>query len=68
MFFITRKLTGQIVGRNVAPELLELVLCSLPTGAYAVEDSDGRELNLATVKRGRVEYAAAFPAGPVAGV
>ena len=42
MFFITRKSTGQVVGRDVAPELLELVLSSLPTGTYAVEDSDGR--------------------------
>jgi hypothetical protein len=58
MFFITRKSTGQVVGRDVAPELLELVLSNLPTGTYAVEDSDGRELHLATVKRGRVTFAA----------
>ncbi len=56
MFWITRKMTGKCVGRNVSEESLELVLSALPAGVYGVEDSDGNEVNVAVVKRGRVEY------------
>jgi hypothetical protein len=56
MFWITRKMTGKCVGRNVSAESLELVLSVLPAGVYGIEDSDGNELNVAVVKRGRVEY------------
>jgi hypothetical protein len=56
MFWVTRKATGNVVGRNVSEESLELFLSVLPTGVYAIENSDGSELNLATVKRGRVEF------------
>lgn len=56
MFWVTRKATGKVVGRNVSEDSLELFLSVLPTGVYGIEDSDGNELNLVTVKRGRVEF------------
>ena len=56
MFWITRKMTGKCVGRNVWEESLDMVLSALPAGVYGVEDSDGNEVNVAVVKRGRVEY------------
>jgi len=56
MFWVTRKATGKVVGRNMPEDSLDLFLAILPTGVYGVEDSDGNELNLVTVKRGRVEF------------
>ena len=56
MFFITRKLTGQVCGRGVSAESLDLYLAVLPPGVYAVENADGVELREAIVKRGRVVY------------
>jgi hypothetical protein len=56
MYYITRKLTGKIVGRDVAEDSLDLVLANLPAGVYGVEDSDGKELNVATVRAGRVVF------------
>jgi hypothetical protein len=63
MFWVSRKATGKVVGWNVPEESIDLYLSTLPTGVYALEDSDGNELNLVTVKRGRVEYARCY--GPV---
>jgi hypothetical protein len=51
-----RKATEKAVARNVREESLDTVLSSLPTGVYGLEDSDGNELNIVTVKKGRVEY------------
>ena len=56
MFYVTRKLTGKVVGRNVSEESLDTYLSTLPTGVYGLEDSDGNELNEITVKAGRVVY------------
>jgi hypothetical protein len=54
MFWVTRKMTGKVVGRNVPEELLGVYLSTLPTGVYALEDSDGNEVREVTVKAGRV--------------
>lgn len=56
MFWVSQKATGKVVGWDVPEESIDLYLSTLPTGVYALEDSDGNELNLVTVKRGRVEY------------
>jgi len=54
MYYVSRKATGRNVGRDVPEDTLDLFLSLLPTGIYAIEDSDGNELCLVTVKRGRV--------------
>lgn len=64
MFWIIRKATEKLVGRHVSEECLELFLSTLPTGVYGVEDCDGNEINLATVKRGRVEFRDCFGPKP----
>lgn len=56
MFWIIRKMTGKLVGRNVAKDSLDVVLSAMPPGVYGIEDSDGNEINVATVKHGRVRY------------
>lgn len=56
MFYVRRKMTEKLVGKRVSEEGLELFLSILPTGVYSVEDSDGNEVNVATVRRGVVEY------------
>lgn len=56
MFWITRKATQKVVGRDVPEGSLDLYLSTLPTGVYSVEDSDGNELNEVRVRAGRVEY------------
>lgn len=66
MFWVTRKATGKVVGWDVPEESIDLYLSTLPTGVYAIEDSDGNELNLVTVKRGRVEFKDCY--GPVPAV
>jgi hypothetical protein len=53
MYWVTRKMTGKIVGRNVPQEALEAYLSTLPSGVYGVEDSQGNETEV-TVKAGRV--------------
>jgi len=68
MFWVTRKATGKVVGHNVAEESLELLLSVLPTGVYSIEDSDGNELNVATVKRGRVAFRDCYGPQPEATV
>ena len=54
MFWVTRKMTGKVVGRNVPQDSLDAYLSNLPTGVYALEDSDGNEVRQVTVKAGRV--------------
>jgi len=63
MFWVSRKATGKVVGQDVPEGSIDLYLSTLPTGVYALEDSDGNELNLVTVKRGCVKYANCY--GPV---
>jgi len=63
MFWITRKATGKVVGRSVPEESLDTYLRTLPTGVYAVEDSDGNELNEVRVRAGCIEYKECY--GPV---
>jgi hypothetical protein len=63
MFWVTRKLTGKVVGRNVSEDSIDVYLSVLPAGVYAIEDSDGNELNEVRVRAGRVEYAKCY--GPV---
>ena len=53
MFWVTRKMTGKVVGRNVPEESLEAYLSTLPSGVYGVEDSDGQRSQEVTVKAGR---------------
>ncbi len=53
MYWVTRKMTGKIVGRNVPHDALEAYLSTLPSGVYGVEDSQGNEREV-TVKSGRV--------------
>jgi len=53
MYWVTRKMTGKIVGRNVPQEALEAYLSTLPSGVYGVEDSQGKETEV-TVKSGRI--------------
>jgi hypothetical protein len=54
MLNITRKATGKLVGRKVTEDTLELFLSVLPAGVYSVEDLAGNELDLITVKGGRI--------------
>lgn len=56
MFYVTRKLTGKVVGRMVPEDTIETYLSVLPAGVYAIEDSDGNELNEVRVRAGCVEY------------
>ena len=56
MFWVTRKMTGKVVGRDVLEDSIDMYLSTLPTGIYALEDSDGNELNEVRVRAGRVEY------------
>lgn len=64
MFWVTRKATGKLVGRNVPEESLELFLSVLPAGVYGIEDSDGNDINVATVKCGRVEFSECYGPKP----
>ena len=52
MYYITRKKTGKVVGRNIPADEVEMYLSTLPTGVYGVEDSDGNEIRVVTVKAG----------------
>ena len=63
MFWVVRKMTGKVVGRNVPEESLELYLSVLPAGVYGVEDSDGNEINEVAVRNGRVKFKVCY--GPV---
>ena len=64
MFWVTRKLTGKVVGWNVPEDSIDVYLSCLPTGVYALEDSDGNELNEVKVRAGRVEYAKCYGPKP----
>jgi hypothetical protein len=64
MFYIRRKVTGQLHGRDVAEDSLDLVLSMMPAGVYGIEDSDGTELNVAVVRKGRVTYRDCFGPRP----
>jgi hypothetical protein len=64
MFWVTRKLTGKVVGRRIPEDSLETYLAVLPAGVYAIEDSDGNELNEVKVRAGRVEYAKCYGPKP----
>jgi hypothetical protein len=57
MFYITRKATGKVVAQVGRKDWLDAVLWNLPAGVYGIEDSDGNEVNVATVKAGRVAFA-----------
>ena len=57
MFNIVRKATGKVYGRDVPVGSVNLVLSAMPSGVYSVVDFDGIEVNLATVKAGKVRYA-----------
>jgi hypothetical protein len=57
MCWITRKKTGKVVGRDVPEDSVDVYLSTLPAGVYAIEDSDGNELNEVKVRAGCVEYA-----------
>ncbi len=63
MFQVTRKMSGKVVGRNVPQESLEAHLSAMPSGVYGLEDSDGNEVNQATVKAGRVSFAINYATG-----
>ena len=51
---IVRKATEKVVGRNVPDANVQLYLACLPTGVYSLENSDGVEIAVATVSRGKV--------------
>ena len=68
MFWIVRKATEKLVGRGVSEDSLDLFLAVLPAGVYGIEDSDGNDINLAIVKRGRVEYRDCYGPQPEATV
>ncbi len=54
---IVRKATGKRVARVATVDELEATLPSLPAGVYSVENSDGDEIAVATVKAGCVTFA-----------
>ena len=56
MLSIIRKATGKQVAEVEEGHWLETVLACLPSGVYGVEDSEGNEVNQATVKAGRVSF------------
>jgi len=64
MFWVTRKLTGKVVGRDVPEDSIDTYLACLPAGVYAIEDSDGNELNEVKVRAGRIEYANCYGPKP----
>jgi hypothetical protein len=51
---ITRKMTGKVVGMDVLVEQLTLILGSMPTGVYSVDDAAGNECAEAKVRSGNV--------------
>jgi hypothetical protein len=55
-YWVTRKMTGRVVGRNVPDSSLDTFLSVLPTGCYGIEDVDGNEITFAVVRKGCVEY------------
>jgi hypothetical protein len=54
---IIRKATEKRVGRVATVEELELTLAVLPAGVYSVENNDGDEIAVATVRNGKVAFA-----------
>ena len=57
MFYVRRKATGKLYAEVGRADWLDTVLWNLPTGVYAIEDSEGTEVNTAIVKqRGNVSY------------
>jgi hypothetical protein len=65
MLTVIRKKTGKRIGRVPTEAMLELFLSVLPIGVYGVEDNNGNEITVATVKGGRVKFAGAVPVVPV---
>ena len=61
MLTVIRKKTGKRIGRVPTEAMLELFLSVLPIGVYGVEDSNGNEITVATVKGGRVKFADVRP-------
>ena len=57
MFNIVRKATGKVYGRDVPVGSVNLVLSAMPSGVYSIVNFDGIEVNLATVKAGKVRFA-----------
>jgi hypothetical protein len=53
---IVRKATGKRVGWVGRVEELETTLTVLPTGVYSVENSEGDEIAVATVRNGKVAF------------
>ena len=54
---IIRKATGKRVGRVGTVAELETTLAVLPAGVYGVENSEGDEIAVATVCKGKVTFA-----------
>ena len=54
---IIRKATEKRVGRVSTVEELELTLAVLPAGVYSVENNEGDEIAVATVRNGKVAFA-----------
>ena len=52
--YVTRKLTGQVVGQDVPAITVELYLSCLPNGVYGLENDYGVEVAECRVRRGRV--------------
>ncbi len=53
---IVRKATEKRVGTVKSVEELELTLTVLPAGVYSVENADGDEVAVATVRAGKVTF------------
>ena len=66
MLTVMRKKTGKRIGQVPTEAMLELFLSVLPIGVYGVEDSNGNEITVATVKGGRVKFADVRPVVTVA--
>jgi len=54
--YITRKLTGRVVGQDVPEATVDLYLSCLPTGVYGLENDYGIEVAEVRVRRGKVSY------------
>jgi hypothetical protein len=54
---IIRKATGKRVTRVRSVVELETTLAVLPAGVYSVENNEGDEVAVATVRAGRVTFA-----------
>lgn len=56
MFHIRSKKSDRLVGSVETVEEVKPIVQFFPSGVYSVEDSNGNEINLVTVCKGKVTF------------